>query len=57
MNVALLLSMMADAEPDRIAVGSLAGGVSYAQLRQQAASVASHLADSFNGVVPLSIDN
>jgi fatty-acyl-CoA synthase len=46
MNIALLLSMMADAAPDRIAVGSLAGGVSYAELRQQAASVAGNLADS-----------
>jgi fatty-acyl-CoA synthase len=44
MNIALLLSMMADAVPDRIAVGSRTGGISYARLRGQAETVAANLA-------------
>jgi fatty-acyl-CoA synthase len=44
LNIALLLSMMADAAPDRIAVGSRAGGISYAGLRGQADAVAGNLA-------------
>jgi fatty-acyl-CoA synthase len=46
MNIALLLSMMADAAPDRIAVGALDGGVTYAGLQRQAGEVAANLADS-----------
>ena len=46
MNIALLLSMMADVAPDRIAVGALDGGISYAELRRQARAVSGNLTGS-----------
>ncbi|MET0954082.1 MAG: AMP-binding protein [Aeromicrobium sp.] len=43
MNISMLLDMAADGYDDRIAVGPVEGGVSYAELRRDATSVASEL--------------
>ena len=46
MNIAMLLEMAADGFGDRIAMGSLDGGLSYAQLRERAQAVAARVATS-----------
>ena len=43
MNIMILLEMAAQAAPDRIAIGSLDGGLTYGQLFQRAGGLAAAL--------------
>jgi len=52
-NVAMLLEMAADGFGDRVAIGSRDGGLTYADLRDRATAVATHLASTDADTVAL----